>query len=660
VNRVALVAALIAAVCAFPATAGAHAFLTRSQPASGAVLTGAPHEVRLVFDEGVKPASGIKVLRGGGQSVIAGEPFQPAGKPKEIVIPLRANLGPGPYAVVWSEIDRDDGHLISGAFVFSVGRGPPIPAATTTTTGSGPPLSAVISRWLLLAGLLAAAGSAGFALLVWRSMPARALSLTLAAGLGVATLGAVLNVVLESGSSSTPFGHRTLIGAAVAAAGAALAVASLRVPPLRVAAGVVAAVLLALPTATGHASAPGVNRALSIPADLVHLAAVAFWIGGVLQLAVVVPSALRGTLARRFTPFAIGAIALLGASGVVRAFNELSAVDQLWRTGYGRAVLVKTGLLAALVVLAAFNRTRLRAIVAVELGLLAVVVGAVAVLTNVRPGRDYATAVASKQQGPPTVVFAGEDDDLAVGLAVTPRGNAVDFRATVLGFKGPVAGLDVRFALQGRSAAARPCGAGCYSSTLAGKPHRISVRIAGPGRAPKTLSFTGPARWPAPPALAIVRQAERAITRLHTLVVHSQLASDAKHSVTTLYKMVAPDRLAYVNGDGSGSVIVGNRRWDRSGSSARWTSSPQTPAISQPAPFWPPQIRNARVLRNSRVDGRPVWVVSFLDPATPAWFTAWIDRSTYRTLRLQMVATAHFMRDRDGPFDAPLRVEPPK
>lgn len=53
-------------------------------------------------------------------------------------------------------------------------------------------------------------------------------------------------------------------------------------------------------------------------------------------------------------------------------------------------------------------------------------------------------------------------------------------------------------------------------------------------------------------------------------------------------------------------------------------------------------------------------MVSFLYPATPAWFTARIDRSSYRTLRLEMVATAHFMHDRDGPFDTPLRVEPPK
>jgi hypothetical protein len=107
-------------------------------------------------------------------------------------------------------------------------------------------------------------------------------------------------------------------------------------------------------------------------------------------------------------------------------------------------------------------------------------------------------------------------------------------------------------------------------------------------------------------------------------------------------------------------VIIGNRRWDRPGVGAEWRASPQVPALRQPAPFWPRAITNIRVLRSGRVEGRPVWVVSFLDPATPAWFTAWIDRSSYRTLQLEMVATAHFMHDRDGPFDAPLRVEPPK
>jgi copper transport protein len=656
------VVAVIAAALVLPAAAGAHAFLKESQPASGSTVGPSLREVRLIFDEGVKPAPGIKVLRGGGQSIVAGAPFQPAGKLNEIDIPLQKNLGSGPYAVIWSEIDRDDGHVISGAYVFTVGKGPPIPSARAAQTGgSGTPLSAVISRWLLLVGLLVAAGSVGFALLVWRAMPRRPLALTLAAALALATLGAVLGVVLVAGSESTSFGHRTLIGAAVAAVGAALALASLRAPRLLAAVGVIAVALLGLPTATGHASAPNVTRALSVPADLVHLAAVAFWIGGVLQLAVVVPRALRPQLARRFTPFAIAAVVLLGISGVVRAFNELASVHELWTTGYGQSLLVKTGVLVVLLALGWLNRVR--GVVRVELALFAVVIGAVAVLTNVRPGRDYAVAAArsQSQSGPATVEYAGQDNDLAVGLAVTPKRNAVELRATILGFEGPVAGLDVRLGLQNRQSTASPCGVGCYGATipLAGKPRAISVRVAGHARKPATLHFAGPAEWPAPPGLAIVRRAEQTINSLQTLVVHSRLASDAKHEVTTVYKMAAPDRLSYRNGDGSGSVIIGHTRWDTD-NGKHWVESSQDPALQQPAPFWPPAITNPRVLRTDRVDGRSAWVVSFLDAATPAWFTAWIDRSTYRTLRLQMVATAHFMHDRDGPFDAPLRVEPPK
>jgi copper transport protein len=654
------IVAVLAAALVLPAAAGAHAFLKESQPASGSTVGPSLRAVRLIFNEGVKPAPGIKVLRGGGQSVVAGAPFQPAGKPNEIDVPLRPNLGSGPYAVVWSEIDRDDGHLISGAYVFTVGKGPPIPSASAAQSGgNGAPLSAVISRWLLLVGLLAGAGSVGFALLVWRPAPHRALALTLAAALALATFGAVLDVVLVSGSVSTSFGHRTLAGAAVAAVGAALALASLRVQRLLAPAGAIAVVLLGLPTATGHATAPDVTHAISIPADLVHLAAVAFWIGGVLQLAIVVPRALRPQLVRRFTPFAIAAVALLGASGVVRAFNELSAVHQLWTTSYGQSLLVKTGVLAGLLALGWLNRVR--TVVRVELALFAVVIGAVAVLTNVRPGKDYATAAKHEQSGPATVEYAGQDNDLAVGIAVTPKRNAVEVRARILGFKGPVAGLDVRFGLEHRQSTASSCGLGCYGATLplAGKPRALSVRVTGQGRAPATLHFAGPAQWPAPPGLAIVRRAERTIDSLQTLVVHSRLASDAKHEVTTVYKMAAPDRLSYRNGDGSGSVIIGHTRWDTD-NGKHWVESPQDPALQQPAPFWPPAITNPRVLRTDRVDGRPVWVVSFLDAATPAWFTAWIDRSTYRTLRLQMVAVAHFMRDRDGPFDAPLSVEPPK
>jgi copper transport protein len=657
----ALVGALVAA-----APAGAHAFLTRSEPAAGSVVQTPPRALHLFFSEPVRPAPGITVVRGGGQPVTAGKPYVPAGSPQEIVVPLQRSIGSGPYAVRWSEIDEEDGHLISGAFIFAVRSGLPPQAAASPASSDegGPPLHAVISRWLLLAGLLAAAGAVGFGLLVSRPLGVerpRTDALVLAGALAVATLGAVLSVVLQPGALDTRFGRWTAIGACVAAVGTAAALGSLRTVHLRAPAAAIAVVLLGLPTATGHASASGVPHALSIPADLVHLAAAAFWIGGVLELAIVAPltlpgAGLRRALVGRFTPYAAAAVALLGASGIVRAVNELDSVHQLWSTGYGRAIVVKTAILGGLLALGWLNRTQLgRLEIGAELALLAGVIAAVAVLTNVQPGIARAPAAQAAKPTSQTVIYAGQNDRLAVGLAATPRGRGVELEATVLGFTGPVAGLDIGFGVDGRDAPATACGAGCYRATIGitKAPHEITTRIRG-----TTLRFTAPREWPAPDATDIVRRAEETIDSLNTLVVHSRLGSDAEHEVTTIYRMVAPDRLAYHNVGGGDSIIIGGRRWDRQPGEP-WVASQQAPPLSQPAPFWPSNVTDAHVLRTASVGDRPVWVVSFLDPSTPSWFTAWIDRESYRTLRLDMVATAHFMHDRAGPFNAPVRVEPP-
>ena len=52
--------------------------------------------------------------------------------------------------------------------------------------------------------------------------------------------------------------------------------------------------------------------------------------------------------------------------------------------------------------------------------------------------------------------------------------------------------------------------------------------------------------------------------------------------------------------------------------------------------------------------------MSFANPTTPAWFTAWIDRATYRPLRLHMTAAAHFMTHRYLAFNRPLAIAPPR
>src|SRR6201989_705020 len=120
-----LVAAASVLALLWVPSAAAHAFLVRSNPAAGSAVVRAPSSVRLSFDEGVRPAPGIEVVRNGGGSVLAGRPFVPPGKPTEIVLPLRPHLHHGAYTIRWREIDVDDGHLIVGVFAFKVGSGGP-------------------------------------------------------------------------------------------------------------------------------------------------------------------------------------------------------------------------------------------------------------------------------------------------------------------------------------------------------------------------------------------------------------------------------------------------------------------------------------------------------------------------------------------------------
>jgi hypothetical protein len=122
----------------------------------------------------------------------------------------------------------------------------------------------------------------------------------------------------------------------------------------------------------------------------------------------------------------------------------------------------------------------------------------------------------------------------------------------------------------------------------------------------------------------------------------------------------APNQVEYTIRGGAAAVVIGERRWDRDHPGAPWRRSQQLPALTVPEPAWGSVATNAHILGKARVGGRPVWVVSFANPTTPAWFTAWIDRRTYRTLRLRMTAAAHFMFHRYLEFDRPLRIVPPR
>jgi copper transport protein len=607
-------------------------------------LAGPPASVRFVFDDDVRVASGLKAIRNGGGSVLAGKPRVVGGR--VLVVPLRAGLGDGDYTVLWRVLS-DDGHTIEGVTTFGVGAGRAPPTAALSVD-NGPSAQDVVSRLLFFAGLLTAVGVAFFRLAVGPA-PVRLL------------LGAFLLVfvgvsgVLHDVSLSTRFGTVMAVAAVVSGVGALFAAVAPVYPRLEPLAFAAAFVLLPAPSLAGHALDRG-RSWIEVVADLLHVGAASLWLGGLVALAFALRArGDRAAILRRFSNLALVSVLVLAATGVIRALSELDSVSQLWSTGYGRVLLVKTGLLAVLVAIGWVNRFRLiprlslqglRQSVAAELVLFAGLVAAVALLTDLRPGRDRvaAAAVAPQAEGPPPlpakgmIVQAREDGERAVALALRPPRAEV----IVLGSDGQgVNDLSVKIG----GVQTRTCGPGCYGAFVS--PLR-SVTVSVDGR---KLAFRVPAK--ARPGGALVARATRVFRALRSVDYVERLASSPRNRVVAGFTLERPNRLEYRIRGGAAGIIIGGRRWDRV-RGGDWVPSSQDPT-PQPEPIWAGPVRNAFLLEATP----STYVVSFMK-VNPVWFTVRLDRRTLLPRELQMTAAAHFMAHRYTKFNAPRRIEPPR
>jgi copper transport protein len=722
-TRVAVAVVLLLVALGLPPSAFAHARMLRTEPSSGAVLARAPAAVRVVFDDAVRAGRRVAAIRNGGGSVLAGAP-RVVSDGRVLEIPLRRSLGDGDYTVRWDAIS-DDGHELAGVIAFGVGAGraPPEPALSA---GAGVKPRDVASRWFFFGGLLAAAGAVIFRLVVWRraltAVPQQAEGRALAeqeelrtgsAVLFVALLLAFLGALGAAPAGGTRYALWIDVAIVLAAVGAALAaLASITLEPLLwIPAAALALTLVSIPTLSGHALDAG-QSFLAPFVDVLHVLSAAVWLGALLSLALVTPRAARalghgdrralyGAIAPRTSEVILVSVVVLAGTGVVRAVGELSSVDELWTTGYGRTLLVKTAVFAALLVAGWQNRYRLvpglaraargvgsldagrlfallRRNVFAELAGFVMLVSAVAFLTDLPPGGRASPAparevvpvatprAAVRAPAPPTaaLVAAGQARDLAVGLAVTPVGRGrLALTVTVLGQNGGgVPGLTVALGVDGPADTPAPaCGPGCYSALVArrgaGAPRFVSARLEGRNRPPESVVFRLSERWPPPPAGSIVRRAAGTFRSLSSVSVLDSIESRPGSRVVSLFRFRAPDRMSYAIRGGAQAVVIGPRRWDRPSRTAAWTASPQQP-LSVPAPPWS-SARDARVLRASVLGGRRVLVVSFLDPVGPAWFTIQVEPRTGRTLDVRMTAAAHFMHERYSGFDAPVEIRPP-
>ncbi|HVH51466.1 MAG TPA: copper resistance protein CopC [Gaiellaceae bacterium] len=628
-RRLALTLTGVAALAA-PAAGWAHANVVQTVPATGSVLAHGPAAVRVLFDDSVRVGPGVEAIRNGGASIIAGRAHVEG---RTLVIPLRHGLPNGDYSVRWSIISND-GHLESGVIAFAVGLGRAPPLTGLAPEATGPTVDSVVARWLFLVGVLGAAGIALFAL-VAKSEDQR-IPVILATGCALAGLGAgdeVRRVGLAT-RDGTALGAGVVLALVVAllAGAATLERRALR-PALVLALG-----LVAVPAFAGHALDPGLNR-VNVVADVLHVLGASAWVGALLG----------AVLFRRIEPrLAVGGVALLGVTGILRASFELTSASQVWDISYGRLLLVKTGVLLAALALALRRRRVL------ELALVAGLVVAVAVLVQLRPGRNIVSVRAPVQSSepapapPPTandaIVLAREAGPLGVVIAAEPR----RMTAIVLSPSGGgLNGLDVR--VDGH--ATKRCGSGCYAADYR-HARGVSVDVTGYG-APQRAAFVLPAH--APGADQLVRHALATFKALQSVSYREHLASDPVHSITAFWRLEKPARVAYtLSGGGAAGIVIGDRRWDRIAADKPWQESPQTP-LPQPATQWTYATSAHVIAETSRTT-----TVSFADPTIPAYFTVTLDKRTLLPSVLHMVAPAHFMVDRYLSFNAPRAIRPPR
>jgi copper transport protein len=136
-------------------------------------------------------------------------------------------------------------------------------------------------------------------------------------------------------------------------------------------AGLSAVGLAATLAFAGHAASVEQHRALVVTADVLHVLGAGTWMGTLAVLAAVTlrSDARKRTapeewgadiagLVRAFSPVALTSAATLAITGTIAAWNHLDTVSSLWRSGYGRTLLIKVTLVGLVLLAGAYNWQR--------------------------------------------------------------------------------------------------------------------------------------------------------------------------------------------------------------------------------------------------------------------------------------------------------------
>ncbi|MGW3459974.1 copper resistance CopC/CopD family protein [Streptomyces olivaceoviridis] len=385
--------AVTGALLAGAGPASAHAALTGSDPAQGVVADKAPTQVSLTFSEKVAlNDDSLRVLDPKGKPVQTGSPANVSGT--TYAVRLKSGLADGTYTVTYQVVSADS-HPVAGAYTFSVGA-----PSRTVVSGTGPTAGGGVvgglyafGRYVSYAGFIVLAGGAAFVLACWRHGAGVRPLQRLVVGGWVALTAATLWLLLLRGAytGSGKFADvfdldllgqvlQTKTGAALVSRLLLLAAAALFVAVLfgtytrreegeekrdltfgLAVGGVVVAAGLATSWAMAEHASTGLQPGIAMPVDVVHLLAVAAWLGGLTALLTALYRApaetpVEAAAVQRFSRVAFGSVLALVVTGAYQSWRQLGSWSAFTETRYGQLLLVKIGLVAVLVGIAAVSR----------------------------------------------------------------------------------------------------------------------------------------------------------------------------------------------------------------------------------------------------------------------------------------------------------------
>jgi putative copper export protein/methionine-rich copper-binding protein CopC len=437
-----------------------HDRLVRSEPAADDTVDVVPSVLRLTYSREVTLEAAQVRLTGPSGEVELRPLALEADSPAILLAGVQGRWEAGAHTVAW-QILGADGHAVNGEFTFEVaadaaGLAPPIetpppsvaPAEAPVTEalptfGPESPLYVAV-RWLWFSSLIGVLGAITFRIAVLGRLTTSEASVTqvlpaaasLSARIGavsalLALVAALLRLVAQQAAvgidmgiliNATTWGRGWLLHAGAAAVAFVGFVMARRDGRQGWLLAIPAAFALSLaPALSGHAIAAE-PVALNVMADTVHVIGAGGWLGTLLLVLFAgIPSAQRAgadrdhiiaVLVRAFSPLALVFAAIVAATGVFRAWQQIGTFGDLFSSGYGQALLLKLGALAVVLALGAYNflrirpslpdraaSHRLRRSAGLELAMGALVVLLTAVLVATPPPADEEVPVAVMEDG---------------------------------------------------------------------------------------------------------------------------------------------------------------------------------------------------------------------------------------------------------------------